>query len=128
MSLKIMRVTANREEELRKFFRGLDDSTPVFMLRRNLKDAYNSLEQAKKTGAWRRNRIKLEDRMSNRNVVKDDMYYAYESSMTKYFEKLERLMRDEGVVWDEIDYDEASMSKTIVAKKQGCYITNCNYL
>lgn len=101
-----------------------NQGTPVVLLRRDLGDAFASLSEAQKTGNWAA--IKRRGRRRKGKPVGEG-WKAYRAKMEKYFKDGTGLLREVGVKFDEVWYEDVVGQERIWLENAGCYVRNCNF-
>lgn len=97
---------------------------PVVILRRDLADSWASLIEAEETGNWAV--IRRRRRRRTRRRVEEG-WEEYKADMKEYFEEGKGLLREVGLKFDELWYEDVVGQERIWLEKAACYVRNCNF-
>lgn len=97
---------------------------PVVVMRRNLKRAFASLEEAQKDGDWN---VNTRRKSTRETVVEGPEWEQYRDEMERYFDATKALINVVRVPVDEVWYENIAGKERIWLEKAACYVRNCNF-
>jgi len=102
---------------------------PIFLLRRDAVAVFQSVQNVRIDDVW--NRVRKPSRTSEREAVQEDdeRFVGMRRNLQKFFEKAEALLSEVGATKvDDFTFEDIYEQEFIVARNNGCYIHNCNFL
>lgn len=119
---------------IRQLMRAGRGLVPFLILTRDLKDAYLSYKEAKRSGNWARVRrqnqlgqVKKNHMRLHSKAKNETEYHEFAQWTSAFFRDIRSLLAEEQVPFDEYDYDVVKEQRWLFVKGFNCYIRSCNF-
>lgn len=106
-----------------------DTDTPILVLTRSIEAVFVSWRRARSEKVW--NLVSAPNQMRNSTVDKElwNAFVPFRDGVIRYFSMVDDVLeRLEVRKVDRFAYEDIANKRFVVARKNGCYIRNCNFM